>query len=195
MIAAIFFLLISSVVIFGIAIPISKQIAVASDLFKSKESFFLAEGGLEDVFYRLANGHEVLSSEQFNFGDYNVNIAITDAGQNKVIVAEADRGSYFRKIKSELFLGEGSSFNYAVQSGNGGFRIEGGATVNGNIYSNGDVIGLSGVTVTGSVVAASSPTVFPNQSNSSPSIPPNDLTFGSEYLMDEGQFARRRSIR
>lgn len=179
LIAAIFFLLISSVVIFGIAIPISKQIAVASDLFKSKESFFLAEGGLEDVFYRLANGYEVLSSEQLNFGDYNVNIAITDAGQNKVIVAEADRGSYFRKIKSELFLGEGSSFNYAVQSGNGGFRIEGGATVNGNIYSNGDVIGLSGVTVTGSVVAASSPTAFPDQSNSTPSTPPNNLVFGS----------------
>lgn len=179
LIASIFFFVISSIVIFGMAFPISKQVAVASDLNKSKESFFLAEAGLEDVFYRLSKGYEVLSSEQLNFGDFNVNIVISDEGQNKIVVAEADRGNYFRKVRSELFLGEGNSFNYAIQSGNGGFLIEGGAAVNGNVYSNGDVIGRSGVTVTGAVVAASSPVAFPNQSNNSPSTPTNDLTFGS----------------
>lgn len=47
-----------------------------------------------------------------------------------------------------------ASFFYGVQSGNGGFTFEENAAVTGNIYSNGDVLGANGATVSGDVWVA-----------------------------------------
>ena len=59
----------------------------------------------------------------------------SDLGGGKIVYASGDWSESVRKIEAELIISEGSDFNYGVQVGNGGFRLEGGSTINGNVYT------------------------------------------------------------
>ena len=76
-------------------------------------------------------------------------------------------------------MGEGTSFNYGILTGEGGFTITGGSQVIGNIYSNGDILGGAGIVITGSAIAASAGNVFEDQLNETPTTPPNGIVFNN----------------
>jgi hypothetical protein len=52
-----------------------------------------------------------------------------------------------------LETGSGVSFAYGIQAGVGGFVL-GNATINGNVYSNGTIVGANGAVITGSAFSA-----------------------------------------
>jgi hypothetical protein len=155
LISVIFFLFISLAIISGLVSPTIREFKDANVNLNSKKSYFLAESGTEDVFYRVLNGITVGDIETITLGSNstttNVNIL---SGNSKEIVSIGDVGSLERKTRVLLSTGAGVGFNYGIQSGNGGFVLSGGSTITGNVYSNGNIVANNGVHITGTAVVA-----------------------------------------
>lgn len=156
MVATMFFLVISLTIIFGLVGPIVKQQKVASQLLLSRQSYFLAEAGIEDVVYRLTTGAEVDTSETLSLSDSSVTTVTVDTADGKEITSTGEVNDSVRKIKTDLVIGEGVAFFYGIQIGAGGFSLSNNSGVNGNIYSNASVTGTNGSFITGSVSAVTS---------------------------------------
>lgn len=161
LLTAIFFVAFSSIVIFGFVTPMIKQTKITSDLWNTKKSFFLSESGAEDVVYRIKNGFTVNSGDALalidgGIGD-SVLTSITDnpVGGTKTIITSSNIGGYIRKTEAVGRNGEGVSFSYGIQTGTGGFIMDKGQ-INGNVYSNGDIIatGCETCKITGSAIVA-----------------------------------------
>jgi len=152
--SVIFFLLISTTMIIGVSSSVSREAKLSHNTMSSKESYFLAESGQEDVIFRLKNGMLVSDSEDLTIGSSIVSTTITDSFGSKVITSNATSDSLVRNVKTALTLGDGAAFNFGVQSGLGGFIMDNNAGVNGNVYSNGQILGDAGAFVTGSAISA-----------------------------------------
>lgn len=179
LIAIIFFLFISTTIVFGVVTPILKQVRISKDLIDSKESYFLAEGALEDALYRVKTGKIISSGETLIVNGYTTTITLTTTSNGKTISALSNRDGVIRKMESKVTAGIGAVFYYGIQTGVGGFSLSGNATVNGNVYSNGPITSDSGNTaITGTAISANGPALASDQSNGS-STPPYDITFGN----------------
>jgi len=152
-IVVIFFIFISTTIIFGLANPIVRHIAMATSIAGSKESFYTAEAGVEDVVYRLKFGLPVAASQTLIVGNHNVTTTVVDQSGGKMITASGIANSYFRKVKTFLTLGTGISFHYGIQAGLGGFVLLNSSSVTGNVHSSGPIIGASN-NIYGDVVSA-----------------------------------------
>ncbi|MCC2630345.1 MAG: seg [Candidatus Paceibacter sp.] len=169
LISVLFFLFISSTIVLGMASPILKQVKNSLDLIRSKESYYMAHAGLEDALIRLKNGKTVTTGESFVLNGYTTTITLTTTSEGRTIQASSDRNGIVRKLEADVVAGVGVAFNYGVQTGTGGFFLENNAGVNGNVYSNGDIVGSSGSYITGAAYAANSAALFPDQINDTPS--------------------------
>ena len=150
----VFVLFISLAIISGLASSSLRQFNLVNNLLRSNQSFFLSESGIEDAYFRLKNAQPIDSSEIITLNGNTVNTSITDSAYNeKTITALGDISSRQRVNELTLNPGTGLSFNYGIQAGLGGFVI-GNAIVNGNVFSNGTVVGGNGATVTGSAFSA-----------------------------------------
>jgi hypothetical protein len=175
--AVIFFLFVSMTTILGVTAPVYKEVQLANDINKSKESFYLSESGQEDAVYRLKNGISISNTEVLTLGSSTVSTIIQDNSGMKVITSTATSSSLVRRIETELQMGQGVAFNYGIQTGQGGFNLSGGATVNGNVYANGNIEATNGVVITGSAVAANLASSLSDQSNNLPIPTPNSINF------------------
>ena len=111
LVAVIFFLFASATIVLGITEPILKQARIATDLVRSKESYFIAESALEDVFYRLSNNKQVSSSETLNMDAGTVTSSVTNTTNGKQIIATANVNNKIRRMRADVILGVGASFN------------------------------------------------------------------------------------
>jgi len=162
LISVVFFLFISLAIIAGLVSPSLRQLKIANDALQSRQSLFLSESGVEDAYFRLKNAKTIGSSVTLTLNGSTAETAITDSGYNeKTIVTLGDVSLRQRKNKLVLNTGDGVSFSYGIQAGTGGFII-GNATVNGNVYSNGTIVGSNGATVTGSAFSAGSSGLIDN---------------------------------
>ncbi|MBX4210881.1 hypothetical protein KW783_02840 [Candidatus Parcubacteria bacterium] len=157
-IAVIFFLFLSLTITLGVVNPIVRQIQTAHDVLASRQSVLLSEALNDDVVYRLNYHKQTPSSGTVETltlpTGQSAQVTVTDTGIGKDVTSVGITDSTYRKIKTKLAIGVGASFNYGVQSGNGGIKLDNNAIIYGNIYSNGDVIGdSSGATATGTVVS------------------------------------------
>lgn len=155
LISVVFFLFLSATIVFGIASPILKQVRISQDLIRSKESYYLAEGTLEDAVYRIKNNKNLVSGDTLVLNGYTTTITVTPTITGKTITTSSNRGGVIRKMESQVTSGVGSSFNYGVQTGLGGFVLQNTSSITGNVYSGGTVTG-SGNTITGDVVSSGS---------------------------------------
>jgi hypothetical protein len=155
LISTVFFLFISLAIIFGLVSPAVRELKNSSVNLNSKKSYFLAESGSEDAMYRILNGMEISASEVITLDSNSVTTTInTLIGDSKEIISLGDVSNYQRKTSVLLTLGVGTAFSFGVQSGNGGFIMYNNAGVNGNVYSNGTILGDSGTFITGSAISA-----------------------------------------
>ncbi|OGI95565.1 hypothetical protein A2917_03370 [Candidatus Nomurabacteria bacterium RIFCSPLOWO2_01_FULL_42_17] len=154
LISVIFFLFISLAIIAGLVSPTVREFKNASVNLNSKKSYFLAESGVEDAYFRLKTAKTIGSTETITLGGNSTTTTITDSAYNeKTISSLGDVNSFQRKSKIILNVGDGVSFSYGIQAGAGGFVL-GNATIFGNVYSNGTIIGTNGATITGSAFSA-----------------------------------------
>jgi hypothetical protein len=177
LIAVMIFLAISLIIVIGIAAPILKQVKASTELIKAKETYYLAEGGIEDAFYRTLINKTVVSGDTIAIGNSTTTITLTNTIAGKIINARANIDGRVRIRELEIIKGTGISFNYGIQSGTGGFVLGNNAGVNGNVYSNGDIIGSNGAFISGTAVAANSASLSANQVNGTTGVPPSNILF------------------
>ncbi len=150
---AIFFSAVSVTILFIIALPITKQLEKVRNFNSSQQSLFLARSANEEMFYRLKNALPVGSTVTLTLNDISATASATDVSGGKEITAIGNVNNLLRNIKAFISIGEGVSFNYGVQAGEGGFTLANSSSIVGNVYSNGPVTG-SGNTIDGGIVSA-----------------------------------------
>ncbi|HEY4508826.1 MAG TPA: hypothetical protein VJC13_00915 [Candidatus Paceibacterota bacterium] len=155
LVAVIFFLFASLTVVLGIINPILKQAAISKSIIYSKESYYLAEGALEDVVYRLKNNKQVSSTEVLSLNGDISTTTVANTVSGKQVVSLATAMGLSRKMQADVVLGTGISFHYGIQAGDGGFSLSNSSSVTGNIYSSGSITG-SGNLLSGDAVSTGS---------------------------------------
>ena len=142
LISVIFFLFISLAIIGGLVSPSVREYKNASVNLNSKKSYFLAESGTEDAFYRLLNNLAISGSEVITLDSNSATTTITTLpGGSKQISALGDVSSYQRKTDLTLLIGEGVSFNYGIQVGAGGLTMGSNSEIQGNAFVAGNITG------------------------------------------------------
>ena len=156
-ISVIFLLFISLSLIFGISNSVIREFKITQDVVKSTQSYFTAESGNEDVTYRIKNGKTVGATESLSLNGATTNTTISDIVGGKEVLSSSNFDNLIRKVKTQLTISSsGVSFNYGVQAGDGGFSLQGNSTIEGNVYSNGPVVGANSNIIKGDVVSAGS---------------------------------------
>lgn len=171
--AVIFFLVISVIVLVGMASPVAYQIRNSADFIQSKQGFISSDTLNEEAFYRLNKGRTLPATLVLGFSSGTSTAQITDVNGMKQIISTGAAGAFSRISKSIFSQGDGLSINYGLQVGNGGITMTGGASIIGNVYSNGNISGSGGVSITGSAVAAvaaSTETTWQNSSSTSVTV-------------------------
>lgn len=177
LIVMVLFVVIALSIATGLVTPIIRANRVATNNLQSKRSYFVAESGVEDVFYRLLSSKKVASTENLVLGDQTALTNVTDIiGGGKQIQSVGDAEDRNRTIAVTLTEGAGVSFNYGVQVGQGGIELSGSSGINGSVYANGDIQGTSSSFIHGSAIAASSP-LQAEQSNDAGTL--TNLNFGN----------------
>ncbi len=118
------------------------------------QSYFTGESGLEDAAYRIMTARALSSQEVLSLGDAVATTTIVDVGADKVITATSSLSTHTRFSRARLSYDDAVQFHYGMQSGEGGILLENTATVAGNIYSNGSVLGSNNNLIQGEVVSA-----------------------------------------
>ncbi len=156
MVLVLFFVFISVSILIGVVSPTVLEFKIATDSFNSKQTYFLAESGIEDVVYRLRNSKQTSSTETLVLGDTEVTTSLTDISNGqKEITSLGDTNNIQRKVSMDVNVGVGTSFSYGVLSGVGGFSMDNGSKIIGSVYSNGPISGSG--EITGSATSANSP--------------------------------------
>lgn len=154
LIAVLFFLTGSMLIVSGIASPVLQDIKMTQDLKESKQSFFTSESGVEDVVYRLKNSIGFSSTEVISIGDSSAITTTAVLSDRREVISVADKNNLIRKAKVVVIQGSGATFNYGMQAGEGGIILENSSSVSGNLYSNGSIVGSVLNVIKGDVVSA-----------------------------------------
>ena len=152
----------------SVGILLSSSIALVSELrlyrslASSKSAYLAAESGIEDAVYRQINGMQLSSSESIHLNDATSTLSTNTISADEMeFTVVGDSDDRYRRLFAGLRRTSSQPFQYAAQIGEGGITmgvnsgVNGLALAEGHIYSNGAVIGASGVTVTGDVSVAS----------------------------------------
>lgn len=153
LIGVLFFVTGSVAVLSAITSPILRETKTLSDWRGSRQSFYVGEGSVEEVTYRIINAVAVSSSETLSLLGTNVTTTVTDTSDGKQITAVGNNGNLVRKSEVLLSSGSGASFYYGLQTGAGGTNVANGTNIYGNIYTNG-IVYMNEATIYGDVVSA-----------------------------------------
>lgn len=156
LVVVVFFLFISSSVMFSITRPLLSELRAASRHVFSEESFYRAEGGLEDIISRVKKGYTVAAAGDILLGESIAGFTVEDeTPDSKIIVVSAtSTTNLVRRLSTNTVRGVGASFFYGTQSGIGGIFLENTSRVLGNLYSNGPVEATNNNLIAGDVVSA-----------------------------------------
>lgn len=144
----------SAVILAGVSAPVIADVRNVSDFASSRQSFALAEGGVEDVAYRLIAGLPVSTTEELTEGTVSVETTQQSVLGEREIIGAGDERSAVRKARITLTEGSGASFSYGLQSGEGGTHLKNSASIRGNVFSNGPVTGENSNIVRGDIISA-----------------------------------------
>lgn len=176
----VFFLFTSLALIFGLVNPSTQAFQNAQETVRSRQSYLLAESGVEDVVYRLRSNKNVSSSETLTLDSTSATTTLTDLGSGqKQVVSLGNVSGRQRTVKVKVVTGSGISFNYGVQAGQGGLDLKGSSGIVGNVYSSGPITGCSSCYITGSAISANSTALSADQTNGVTGTPPNTIVFGN----------------
>lgn len=149
-----FFLAIATSFAVGAAGPVLDQMAISEDLTYSKNSFYAAESGVEDVTYRVKNGIQVSPTETISVNNTKATTTLVTSGNTKQIESSGTTNFYNRKNVATLSTGTGVAFNYGLQTGAGGLTLSNSATIEGNVFTNGPLTATNSATIKGTAISA-----------------------------------------
>jgi hypothetical protein len=142
LVVVLLFSFISTTVVFGLTAPMVKEINVAKNLETSKKSYFTAEAGSEDSYYRIKTNKQRSFPKIYNINGATADVSLTTIGVNEQeIYSRGDVDGIIRNTIKDIIVTNGFSFNFAVQVGVGGIDMYNGSAVIGNVYSGGAIRG------------------------------------------------------
>ncbi len=147
------FIIISSTLLIGISYPVANQVKGSNEFFKSKEGYSIADSQAENALYRFNKGKTDIPTDISLLGA-TATASLNESTGQKIISIKGSKSVFDRYIKAIFGLGDGISFNYGLQVGNGGLYMNGSSYITGNVYANGDIIGSNNNRITGSAIAA-----------------------------------------
>lgn len=158
----------------------------------------VAESGIEKAVWCLNNpsnttdcpGNPNYTGEaNIPFGHGAYTSTVTGSGNTRTInvvsTVNGTLGTVTRELSVTLTTSNTSaSFQYGVQAGEGGITLDNNASILGNAYTNGSIVGSNGSSITGDAILAASNATLDQSSN--PSVNPlttvNFGTTGNQYL-------------
>ena len=153
---------------------------IAGNITKSSRAYYAAEAGIEDSLLRIQKGRLYVADNTLSVNGVDVDINISGTLIQKTITSQGNFKNIFRTITTVLKLDTTTSaFYYGAQIGEGGLkmgnnsRIESIGGVAANVYSNGNIEGDPGATITGDVFVALSTDL-----NQQRTVCNNDQVFG-----------------
>ena len=147
--AAIFVLIIlmslSLVVAYSLSAIIITRSSISNTLLKSAQSYYSSESGIEDGLLRvMKSGYNWTATNNFGLGESVINQSITQVGDATTVESLSSHFNNQRKVKTEIVMtADGIGFHYGVQVGEGGLTMANNTDINGNLYSDGNVVGSS----------------------------------------------------
>ena len=142
MVAVVGFTVVALVIVFGITSPIIRQVQTVRNFQISKQSYFTAEAGSEDVFYRIKNNLTISSPEVVSLGNAIATVTVSTTGPGEQeILSEGNASNLIRSVVKNITVTDGFEFSFAVQVGPGGLRMQNDSDVIGNVYSSGPIDG------------------------------------------------------
>ncbi len=129
---------------------------ITRNVLSSAQSYYTAESGIEDALLRVI---DPAIPEQTNIAlslaGSVASTTIAQVGNNVTISSSGDKNDFFRNLQVALTAStDGASFNYGVQIGSGGLEMKNSGRVEGNVYSDGDIIGVNSPVITGDAWAS-----------------------------------------
>jgi type II secretory pathway pseudopilin PulG len=167
---AIFSILSSIMIGYSVQYNKTESYAVASS-----QALNLAEAAIDHAFYQLNQNSSYIGESDIPLGNgtFTISVASIDSNTKSITgsgyVPNSTNPIAYRTIKVNANVGQSViSFRYGIQVGNGGFTMLGGSTLNGSVYSNGNISATNGVHITGAAVAANPPALASDQVNNTP---------------------------
>ena len=156
-----FLLLASGALLLSFSSIALKEMSAARVDVRGKQSYFLAEAGVEDIVWRIGHGRKYALSQTITLDGSSAIVTVTTVGSQRAIQSSGTVSGSVRRARTVLTTGTGLSFIYGVQVGDLGLDMGNNSSVVGNIYSNGDIRGggVANSTVTGTAVAAGTHTI------------------------------------
>ena len=157
LIAVLLFTLGSLVLTIGIGRGVYYDVVGTRGLLESRQSYFTAEAGIEDVVYRHMAVKNVSATEVLAVGaSSTATTTVTTSGNIKTITGYSNWKNAVRKLTAELDIGNGASFNFGMQADAGGITMQNSSSVSGNVFTNGSVVGGGSSAIYGDAVSAGS---------------------------------------
>lgn len=122
-------------------IVISKM-RISKNTLYSAQSYYSAESAVEDGLLRVLNGYGYSASNSFTLDGANIICDITQSGETTTIESYSDYSNNQRKVRTSLTITQDDiAFHYGVQVGRGGLTMGNISEIEGNIYSDGTIVG------------------------------------------------------
>jgi hypothetical protein len=124
-------LVIGATIVSGFTAIAIREESVRRTSESSKQSYYLAEAGVEDVFGRVISNASYDSSEILSLDGFQTTTTTEQLDPHTLVIkSEANVLQSFRSVQAEVNEGiDDPSFPYAVQVGNGGLRFDGGVWI------------------------------------------------------------------
>lgn len=140
----------------GFSALASSELRAARFLERSKQSYLFAEGALEDAAFRLRSGKQTTQTIVYEESALRATSTITDIVDGKYITVIGMRLPAQRSIAAVLSSPVPTVFNYASQVGDWGLEMFSSTVINGNVFTNGSILGFSGSQINGNVAVVGS---------------------------------------
>lgn len=173
------FFTLSVVIIFALTSPVISTFNITNSFSKSKEAFLVANSATNEALYKLNTNKTLASSETFSLAQGEAIITSSDTSNGKTITIQSNVDTYQRNYKIDLIRGKGLSFNYGLQAGQGGLYMTNNAIINGNVYSNGDIIGTNNAQIIGTTISSNISDSVSVVSNEGVIDPLHQIDFGA----------------
>lgn len=162
LISILFFFSISIAILLSATTSVITELKTYRALAHSKSAFVAAEAGIEDGLYRIEQGMSISSTETYVLNAATATLDYTDISDTEQLYHTVGIASgRTRKLTARSTKIIDGALQYGAQVGEGGIVLRNGALIDGTglikgrVYSNGQIDGEPGVTITGDVTVAS----------------------------------------
>ncbi len=133
---------VATTLVLGALSPLIREVQVVRNLEISKKSYFAAEAGSEDAYYRIKNNLPAAFPMTLSLDGATATVTTAVTGINEQeILSQANASNFIRTVLKGITVTDGFAFNFGVQVGIGGLYLKNNSVVVGNVYANGPVQG------------------------------------------------------